>query len=269
MQIARKWNEGRMRLEGVTAIVTGGSSGLGRAMARRFAAEGAAVIVADIETTPREGGEPTVEAITTDGGKAEFARCDVSRWEDVDALVAGAVARHGRLDVMVNNAMTTRYEPKPLVETSEAQWHDVLAVNLTGVFFGCKRAVAQMLTQDKRGEVRGRIINLSSQLGIVAAPRNCVYGVSKAGVDYLTRQVACDYAKDGIVVNAIAPGKMMTGKTGWSVAPEVIAFSESRTPWPRLGTPDDVASAALFLASAEATFIQGATLPVDGGWLAG
>ncbi|MEM8664160.1 MAG: SDR family NAD(P)-dependent oxidoreductase [Pseudomonadota bacterium] len=258
-----------MRLEGVTAIVTGASSGLGRAMARRFAAEGAVVVVADIETTPREGGEPTVDAIAAAGGRAEFARCDVSRWEDVDALVTGVVARYGRLDVMVNNAMTTRYEPTPLLDTSETQWHDVLAVNLTGAFHGCKRAAAQMLTQEKRGEVRGRIINLSSQLGIVAAPRNCAYGVSKAGVDYLTRQVACDYAKDGIVVNAIAPGKMLTGKTGRAIAPEVIAFSASRTPWPRLGTPEDVASAALFLASAEATFIQGATLPVDGGWLAG
>jgi NAD(P)-dependent dehydrogenase (short-subunit alcohol dehydrogenase family) len=125
-----------------------------------------------------------------------------------------------------------------------------------------------MVGQEPRGEVRGRIINLSSQLGIVAAPRNCAYGVSKAGVDYLTRQVAADYAKDGIVCNAIAPGKMLTGKTGHAVDPDVLAFSQSRTPWPRLGTPEDIANAALFLASDEATFIQGATLAVDGGWLA-
>lgn len=257
-----------MRLRDRVAIVTGASSGLGRAMARRFAAEGAAVILADIDTTPREGGRPTAEVIAEEGGTAEFVHCDVSVWASVEATVAHAVARHGRLDVMVNNAMTGRYTPKPLLETTEEQWRGTLDVNLTGVFFGCKAAVAQMIGQEPRGEVRGRLINLSSQLGIVAAPGNCSYGVSKAGVDYLTRQVAADYAKDGIVCNAIAPGKMLTGKTGHSIHPDVIAFSRSRTPWPRLGTPEDIANAALFLASDEATFIQGATLAVDGGWLA-
>ena len=164
--------------------------------------------------------------------------------------------------------MTTRFPPMPLLETSEEQWRALLDVNLTGAFFGCKRAIAQMITQETIGEVRGRIINISSQLGIRAAPGNCSYGVSKAGVDYLTRSVARDYAEHCIMVNAIAPGKMLTGKTGHAVAPEVIAFSESRTPWPRLGRPDDIAGAALFLASEDASFIQGETLAVDGGWLA-
>lgn len=257
-----------MRLQGRTAIITGASSGLGRAMARRFAAEGCAVTVADLGTEPREGGVPTVDLIAESGGQATFVRCDVSDWASVDALVADHVARHGRLDVMVNNAMTTRFDPKPLLETSEDQWRAVLDVNLTGVFFGCKRAVAQMIEQEPRGEVRGRIINLSSQLGIRAAPGNCSYGVSKAGVDYLTRSVARDYAAQGIVVNAIAPGKMLTGKTGRAIDPDVIAFSHSRTPWPRLGRPEDIAGAALFLASDDASFIQGETLAVDGGWLA-
>jgi len=257
-----------MRLEDRVAIVTGASSGIGRAIARRFAAEGAAVIIADIDTAPREGGPPTAEVIAGEGGMAEFVPCDVSQWESVAACVVHAVARHGRLDIMVNNAMTGRYTPKPLLETSEEQWCGTLDVNLTGVFFGCKAAVAQMIGQEPRGEVRGRLVNLSSQLGILAARGNLSYGVSKAGVDYLTRQVATDYAKDGIVCNAIAPGKMLTGKTGHAIHPDVIAFSRSRTPWPRLGTPEDVAGAALFLASDEATFIQGATLAVDGGWLA-
>jgi len=237
-------------------------------MARRFAAEGATVTIADVDTTPREGGQSTVELIAENGGSAQFVECDVSDWDAVDAMVAGHVARHGRLDIMVNNAMTTRYVPKPLLETSEEQWRAVLDVNLTGAFFGCKRAVAQMIGQDIVGEVRGRIINLSSQLGIRAAPGNCSYGVSKAGVDYMTRSVARDYAEHQIMVNAIAPGKMLTGKTGQAIAPEVIAFSESRTPWPRLGRPDDVAGAALFLASDDASFMQGETLAVDGGWLA-
>lgn len=224
--------------------------------------------IADVDPTPREGGQSTAELIVEDGGAAQFVECDVSDWDAIDALVAGHVTRHGRLDIMVNNAMTTRFVPKPLLETSEKQWRAVLDVNLTGAFFGCKRAVEQMIGQDAVGEVRGRIINISSQLGVRAAPGNCSYGVSKAGVDYLTRSVARDYAEHRIMVNAIAPGKMLTGKTGPAIAPEVIAFSESRTPWPRLGRPDDIAGAALFLASDDASFIQGETLAVDGGWLA-
>lgn len=257
-----------MRLEGQSAVVTGASSGLGRAIARRFAEEGAYVVVADIDPEPREGGAPTVDVIREAGGSAEYATCDVSQFAALERVVALASARTGRLDVMVNNAMTTRYTPKALLDTSLEQWRDVLAVNLNGAFHGCKAAVAQMLGQAIVKEVRGRIINLSSQLGVVAAPENCSYGVSKAGVDYLTRSVARDYAKQQIVCNAIAPGKMLTGKSGHAVLPEVIAFSESRTPWPRLGRPEDIAGAALFLASADASFIQGATLPVDGGWLA-
>ena len=257
-----------MRLSGKTAIITGGSSGLGRAIARRFAAEGANVVVADLLETPREGGDPTVGVITTDGGKAEFVACDVSSYEQVDSLVTQTADRYGRLDIMVNNAMTGKYEPKSLVDTTEEQWRDVLGVNLDGVFHGCKCAVRRMLKQEIVSEVRGRIINMSSQLGIVAAPENCSYGVSKAGVDYLTRSVARDYASQNIVCNAIAPGKILTGKTGRAIDPEVIEFSHSRTPWPRLGEPEDIAGAALFLASDDATFIQGATLAVDGGWLA-
>ncbi|MDG2405923.1 MAG: SDR family NAD(P)-dependent oxidoreductase [Paracoccaceae bacterium] len=257
-----------MKLDGKSAIITGASSGLGRAMARRFAAEGAAVTIADVDNVPREGGQPTAELILTEGGIAHFTTCDVAEWTAIDALVTKHVARHGRLDIFINNAMTNRFPAKPLLETSEKHWKNVLEVNLTGAFFGCKRAVAQMIEQEIIGEVRGRIINISSQLGIRAARRNCSYGVSKAGVDYLTRSIALDYAEQHIVVNAIAPGKILTGKTGPAVAPEVIKFSEFRTPWPRLGRPNDVAGAALFLASDDASFIQGETIAVDGGWLA-
>lgn len=260
--------EPALRLSDRIAIVTGASSGLGRAMAITFARHGAKVAVADVTTEVREGGVPTADVIAQGGGTAAYLPCDVSDEAAVDALVADVAARWGRLDVMVNNAMTTRFTPRPLLETSAEQWRGVLDVNLSGAFFGCRAAVRQMLTQAPQGEVRGRIINLSSQLGIRAAPANCAYGVSKAGVDYLTRSVARDYAADGIVCNAIAPGKMLTGKGGHAELPEVIAFSESRTPWPRLGAPQDVANAALFLASDEATFIQGETLAVDGGWLA-
>src|SRR5579872_4339739 len=143
-------------LAGKTAIVTGASSGIGRAIALTFAAEGAMVVIADLTTQAVEGGDSTVELIKRAGGAAVFEKTDVGRWEDVDSLVARTVASHGRLDIMVNNAAT--YTGTPLLETSPAQWDQVLGANLTGMFYGCKRAVEQMITQEPRNEVRGRLI---------------------------------------------------------------------------------------------------------------
>jgi glucose 1-dehydrogenase len=253
-------------LAGKTAIVTGASSGIGRAIAASFAAEGAVVVIADVTSRPVEGGEPTIDLITRAGGAASFETVDVSRWEDVDSLVAKTVAHHGRLDIMVNNAAT--YTGTALLETSAAQWERVMAVNLTGMFYGCKRAIQQMITQEPRQEVRGRLINLGSQQGIIAAPLDAPYGVSKAGAIYITRQIAVDYAKDLIVCNCISPGKIVTGKPGQAMDPARLAYARARTPWPRFGRPQDVANAAVFLASDRATFITGANLVVDGGWLA-
>ena len=144
-----------------------------------------------------------------------------------------------------------------------------MAVNMTGMFHGCKRAVQQMLGQEPRGEARGRIVNLGSQQGIVTAPRDTPYGVSKAGAIYLTRQVAVDYAAQLIVCNSISPGKIVTGKPGLPMDPALLENARRRTPWPRLGRPEDVANAAVFLASDRASFITGSNLVVDGGWLAG
>ena len=260
-----------MRLKDRVAIVTGGASGIGRAIARRFAEEGARVIVADVTTEPREGGEPTQDVIAAAGGTALFTLTDVSKWDQVDALVGATVARFGRLDVMVNNAAISA--GKPLLEEDEAGWDRVMAVNLKGVFFGCKRAVQQMLEQEPLGqppgEARGRIVNLSSQHGMISAPNDIAYGVSKAGCAYITRQIAADYAKRGIVCNAVAPGKILTGKPGRAQSPEVLARAHARTPMPRLGAPRDVANAALFLASDEASYMTGINLMVDGGWMAG
>lgn len=253
-------------LAGKTAIVTGASSGIGRAIAQSFAAEGAAVVIADVSPDAIEGGAPTAELIRRAGGDAVYECVDVSRWQDIDRVVSNLVARRGRLDIMVNNAAT--YSGTPLLETSPEQWEQVMAVNLTGMFHGCKRAIAQMLTQAPVGDVRGRVINLGSQHGVIAARGDSPYGVSKAGAIYLTRQVAVDYAKDGIVCNCISPGKIVTGKPGLAMDPARLAQARERTPWPRLGRPEDVANAAVFLASDRATFITGANLVVDGGWLA-
>ncbi|MBU4611298.1 SDR family oxidoreductase [Achromobacter sp. GG226] len=259
------------RLQDKVCIVTGAASGIGRSIARLFAAHGAHVVVADVTTDVIEGGPSTVECIERDGHAARYMRTDVSDDAQVQAMVADTVARFGRLDVIVNNACVRH--ARPLLELDEAEWQRVLDVNLGGVYRCCRAAVRQMLAQPadagfETHGVRGRIVNLSSQHGMIAAPGDLAYGVSKAGVDYLTRQVATDYAAHGIVCNAVAPGKIQTGAGGRAVDPGVLDRATRRTPWPRLGHPDDVAAAAVFLASGEATFITGATLMVDGGWMA-
>lgn len=254
------------RLTNRTAIVTGASFGIGRAIAIRLAAEGATVALADLKAEPNEGGRTTLEEIEEAGGDAYFQRTDVSRWRDIDRLVARLVERHRRLDVMVNNAAT--YASRPLAQTTIEQWNEVIAVNLTGMFFGCKRAVQQMLLQEPRNEVRGRLINITSQHGMISAPGDFAYGVSKAGGVYMTRQIAADYAKDLIVCNAVAPGKILTGKPGIAVDPAKLAYARARTPMPRFGKPSDVANAVLFLASDECTYMTGENIMVDGGWMA-
>jgi glucose 1-dehydrogenase len=254
-------------LEGKTAVVTGASSGIGRAIAVSFASEGARVVIADIDTQPLEGGEPTADVIDRAGGTAEYEKTDVSRWEDVEAVVANTVARYGRLDVLVNNAAT--YSGTALADTSAEQWQGVMAVNLTGMFYGCKAAIRQMRTQEPQNEVRGRLINLGSQHGVISTRGDSPYGVSKAGAIYLTRQIAAEYAQDLIVCNCISPGKIVTGKPGLATDPALLDYARRRTPWPRFGRPQDIANAAVFLASDRATFMTGSNLVVDGGWLAG
>lgn len=255
-----------MRLENRVAIVTGAASGIGRAIALKYAGEGATVVLADVREDPREGGAKTVELIAEQGGKAHFIHADVSKWDDVDTLVSQTVATFGKLDVMVNNAAIS--PNKPLLETTEDIWRQTLDINLTGVFFGCKRAIQQMLTQEVVADARGRIVNISSQHGMISSPGNFAYGVTKSGIVYMTRQIAADYAKQHIICNAVAPGKIVTGKSGAAASQEALEYSYARTPMPRLGKPQDVANAALFLASDEATYITGVNLMVDGGWMA-
>jgi glucose 1-dehydrogenase len=252
------------RLTGRVAVVTGGASGLGRAIALRFADEGASVVVGDVRRDPREGGTSTEALI---GDRGFFLEADISRWHDVDRLVTSAIEGYGRLDVMVNNAGIAGRRSKPLLETDEADWDAIMAVNLRGVFLGCKRAVEAMMGQEPIGEVRGRVINISSQHGMVGPPGHAAYAASKGGVVNLTRQIAVDYGRHGVLVNAIAPGKILTGSPEQQ-DPETLAYSRSRTPFHRLGRPDDVAGAALFLASEDSGYLSGVNLLVDGGWMA-
>src|SRR5689334_7437311 len=197
-----------MRLEQRVTVVTGGSSGIGRAIALRFADEGARVVVGDVVREPREGGE-TTDALLGDRGFHLDA--DVSRAGDVDAHVAAAVDRSGRIDVMVCNAGIAGRHSKALLETTEEDWDAIMAVNLRGVFLCCRRAIGEMVEQEPIGEARGRVIIISSQHGMIGPPGHLAYAVSKGGLVNMTHQLAVDYARRGVLVNAIAPGKILTG----------------------------------------------------------
>ena len=258
------------RLDRRVSIITGAASGIGRAIAIRFAQEGAQVVILDPRSTPVEGGKTTTEMIEQFGGKVKTCAVDVSDWDSMDSAITEVVDEFGALDVMVNNAAI--YTSTDLLHTTQQDWDRVMAVNLRGVFNGCKRAVQQMLTQPVVGEARGRIVNISSQHGMIACPGDIAYGVSKAGTVYITSQIANDYAVQGIVCNAVAPGKILTGRSD-AHDEDTMFYARSRTPMAgdplaRLGKPTDVASAALFLASDESTYINGINLMVDGGWTA-
>jgi len=256
------------RLQDKSIVITGAASGLGRAMALTFAAEGADVVVGDVRPDPREGGEPTVDLIERAGGSGVFVEADASSWDDIDRLVTTAVERRGRLDVMVNNAIVAGRHSKGLLETEPEDWDAIMDVGLRGVFLCCKRAVEQMLTQEPVGDARGRIVTISSQHGMVGAPDHLAYCAAKGGVVNLTRQIAVDFGPRGIICNAVAPGKILTTPIDEPDTAETLAYSRARTPYPRLGQPEDVASLAVFLASDECTYMSGANVLVDGGWMA-
>jgi glucose 1-dehydrogenase len=252
------------RLAGRSVVVTGGASGLGRAIASRFADEGASVVVGDLREAPHEGGDPIAEVL---GDRGVFLSADASSAADVDLLVRTAVERCGRLDVMVCNAGVSGRWSKGLLETTEEDWDAIMAVNLRGVFLGTRRAVAEMVEQDPVGEVRGRVVIISSQHGMIGPPGHVAYAASKGGVVNFVHQVAVDFGPRGVLVNAVAPGKILTGNPE-GMRPDLLEYSHARTPFHRLGRPDDVAGAALFLASDDAGYVSGTNLLVDGGWMA-
>jgi NAD(P)-dependent dehydrogenase (short-subunit alcohol dehydrogenase family) len=251
-----------------SAIVTGASSGIGRAIAVRLAADGLDVVLADIRRDPIAGGEPTDAVIHATGGSAVYVQADVSSEADCDRVVGLAVERAGTLDLIVNNAVLAGRHSKPLLETEPADWDAMMAVNLRGPYLLLRSAVRQMLGQPLQGDVRGRIVNITSQHGMVGPPGHFAYAVGKGGLIQMTRQIAVDYGPRGILCNAVAPGKIVTGARGDLSADEQgLDYVRSRTPFSRLGQPDDVAAAVAFLAT-EASYISGINLLVDGGWMA-
>jgi glucose 1-dehydrogenase len=264
------------RLGGRTALVTGAASGIGRAVALRLAAEGAFVVAADLREAPRwdpDDLRPTADLIRSRGGQAGFTTADVTDRTAVETLVAGALEPTGRLDVVVNCAGV--FGSSSILDTTDEEWHSYLDVNLTSQFLVCRAAVAVMVEQEPQDEVRGRIVNVASQLGVTAPPGHLAYSVTKAGCAQLTRQLAVDYAARGLVVNAVGPGRIITGThpgereyLASGTVDAATEYSLSRTPFPRLGRPADVAGAVLFLSSDDCTFVSGQVLMVDGGWTA-
>jgi glucose 1-dehydrogenase len=251
------------------AVVTGSSSGIGRAIAQRLGGDGFAVLLVDLVREPVTGGTPTDELIAAAGGRCAFLETDVGRSEDCRRIVEAAVERFGSLDVLVNNARLAGAHSKPLLETTEEDWDAMMAVNLRGPYILCRHAVRRMLEQPLRGDARGRIVNITSQHGMVGAPGHFAYAVGKGGLVQMTRQIAIEHARDGIICNAVAPGKIQTGSPDDAgESDEMHEYTLARTPFPRLGRPEDVASAVAFLASDDATYISGTNLMVDGGWMA-
>lgn len=248
--------EKRMRLQSRVALVTGAASGISRAVALRFAAEGASVMVAD---SSEQGGMETVEQIRSAGGSAEFARLDVSREKESTAVVQRTLKELGDLHILFNGAGILAYGTA--LETTEDVWQRMLAVNLTGTFLCSKAALAHMVAQG-----RGAIVNVASTTGAHdACAHAAAYVSSKGGVTLLTRSMAIDYAKQGIRVNAICPGPTDTPMLRSAQTPAQLEAFAHTFPMGRLGRPEEIAGAALFLASDDASFVTGALLYVDGG----
>ena len=260
-------------LEGQVAVVTGASSGHGRATSLRLAEEGAAVVCADLHSAARSDGfEPdlevdTHELISRRGGRASFVECDVTDEASLRAVADSAVEEFGRLDTWVNNAGVF-LGLSPLLEEDPQRYRKTIEVNLDGTWHGCRAAVAKMLAQEPRGRSRGRIVNIGSVAGEFGQADIGGYSASKGAVHNLTRALAIELAPQLINVNAIAPGYFPTGmnRTFWD-DPEALAAVEELHPLP-LGVPDDIAAGVAFLASDDAAFITGTILPIDGGVLA-
>jgi len=254
------------RFEDKVALVTGAGSGIGEAIARLFAAQGAMVIITDIQPDAAS----VAAHIRVMGQQAESLVLDVADEAQVVAAFADVQARHGRLDVVVNNAGISHVGN--ILETSVDDWERIMRVNARGVFLCAREAVRAMLQQIPAG---GSIINMASVAGQIAVDRRFPYGASKGAVIAMTRSIASDFATQGIRCNAICPGTVQTpfveGYLTRNFAGQEDAEREklhARQPIGRMGKPDEIAAAVLYLASDEAAFVTGSALVIDGGWTA-
>jgi NAD(P)-dependent dehydrogenase (short-subunit alcohol dehydrogenase family) len=249
-----------MKLAGKIAIVTGGGSGIGKAIAELFAEEGAKVVVADWNN---EAGEQTVSALSSAGCAALFCFTDVSKSRDVEALVRTTVDHYGKLDVLVNNAAVQILAR--LVETTEEVWERIQSVNLKGVFLGCKFAIPAMI----RGG-GGSIVNIASVLGFVGDPDLAAYCAAKGGVIALTKAAALTYGRQGVRVNCICPGDVETPLVNayFDKSPDPAKLRQevsSKYALGRIASPKEIAELAVFLASDASSFITGSSVVADGG----
>jgi NAD(P)-dependent dehydrogenase (short-subunit alcohol dehydrogenase family) len=248
------------RLAGKVALITGAGGGQGRAAALMFAREGARVVAADVKV---EGGNETVRMVREAGGMAEFIAADVSRAAQVEAAVQCAVNTYGALHIMYNNAAVLHRKDAPVATLDEEIWHQVLDINLKGVFLGCKYAVPAISAAGG-----GSIINTSSLAGLLGVGNVHAYTAAKGGVISLTRAVALAYAKDKVRCNVICPGAVDTPMMAHVLHGENqrLRNAYERThPIGRIGTPEDIAAMALYLASDESSWVTGSVFTIDGG----
>ncbi len=261
----KTWGE-LFDFKGRVAIVTGGAMGIGEGIARRFAEQGATVVLADVDES--KGNEVVRDLARSGGGKPLFVRTDIRDVVQAERLVQTTVAERGRLDVLINNAGV--FPVAPAMTTTPELWNRVLEVNLRGPFFLTQAAARQMKSQGTGGSV----VNIASIDSLHPTGQLAAYDASKGGLRMLTRSLALELSPLGIRVNAIAPGSIATpgaaaasaGASASDVTKMLEAFT-ARTPLRRMGEPDDIACAALFLASRAASYVTGVTLVVDGGYL--